>query len=305
MVGFGDYRGDHVCALSGVSDDLQSCVLVPEDLAKDNADKLAPPGGMYRYVFIPCTDAARALQQELELPPQTPEDLNHGIFPLDNAPFREGSDKFPVVECHAHPYSIAMDAHEKLIIHSTPLTGQWHGLVWKIMSLWRARLKPPKWFADSPVYSMYDADLTPSEATGYIPIKPNGLPVPEPTTVLLNAKFAEDSAQKKVAKWTIDVGPDADPPEDEPPRVVYAVRRSRRLQERAHPYRLSPSPVRSGPLRSPTRNAARALLTCKRNPVKNPPSWASQNGRYPSHRFSSNDWAYFRYNVYLATPVET
>ncbi|KAL1744949.1 hypothetical protein HDZ31DRAFT_37470 [Schizophyllum fasciatum] len=267
--------------------------------------QLTPPGGMYRYVFIPCTDAARALQQKLKLQPQTAEDLDNGVCPVDNAPFREGSDQFPVVECHAHPYSVAMDAFEKMNAYSNMLISQWHVLAWRMASIWNAKMKPPQWFAESAVYTMYDEDLTPSEASGYIPIKPNGLPAPEPISVLRDLNLAEDSCRKKAARWTIDVGPDADPPEDDPRRVVYAVRRSRRIQERAHPYRSLPSPIRSGPLRSPTRNAARALLTCKRNPVKNPPSWVSQNGRYSSHRFSSNDWAYFRYNVYLATPVET
>ncbi|KAL1743441.1 hypothetical protein HDZ31DRAFT_65050 [Schizophyllum fasciatum] len=264
---------------------------------------MAPPGGMYRYVFIPCTDAARALQQEFKLQPQTPEDLNDGIYPLDNTPCREGSDQFSVIECHAHPYSVAINAHRKLVRHSTILTGQWHALAWRIMALWNARMKPPRWFAESPPYTMHNEDLTRSEASGYIPIALNGLPAPEPNRTLQNVKLAEDSYQMKAAKWTIDVGPDADPPEDEPLRIAYAIRRSRRIQERAHPYRESPSPTRIGTLRSPTCNAARALLTCKRNPTKNPPSWASQNGHYPTHRFSSNDWAFFRFNVYLATSV--
>ncbi|KAL1744961.1 hypothetical protein HDZ31DRAFT_63602 [Schizophyllum fasciatum] len=188
---------------------------------------------------------------------------------------------------------------------STPLTSQWHVLAGRIIRKWTHRqIRPPQWFIDAPKYDQGDEDLSPSEATGYGAITPDGLQAPEPISVLQNSKLAEDSGQKKAARWTLDVGPDADPPEDEPPRVVYAVRRSRRIQERAHPYRSSPSPCR-GPFHSPTRNAARALLTCKRNPVKNPPSWASQNGRYPSHRFTSNDWAYFQYGVYLATPVES
>ncbi|KAL1743439.1 hypothetical protein HDZ31DRAFT_40930 [Schizophyllum fasciatum] len=267
---------------------------------------MASPAGLYRYVFLPFTDAARALQDEFDMQPQTNEDLNNGIFPLGNKPYRAGSDRFPVIECHAHPFAISVNAWKTLWRRSTSLTGQWHNLTGRIISIWMdVAAQPPQWFFDSPKYAQYDEDLTHSEATGYDPIAPDGLPKPEPISILQNLKLTEDSSRRKAAKWTVDVGPDADPPEDEPPRVVYAVRRSRRIQERAHPYRSSPSPSRSGPLRSPTRNAARALLTCKRNPVKNPPSWASQNGRYPSHRFSSNDWAYFRYNVYLATSIES
>ncbi|KAL1678821.1 hypothetical protein EV122DRAFT_277830 [Schizophyllum commune] len=71
---------------------------------------LATHEGAYRYVLLPYTDAARKLQSEFGLAQQTAEDLNDGIDPLTNAPDEEGTDRFPVVECHSHPFSVAIHA---------------------------------------------------------------------------------------------------------------------------------------------------------------------------------------------------
>ncbi|KAL1727833.1 hypothetical protein EV714DRAFT_216530 [Schizophyllum commune] len=268
---------------------------------------LAPASGLYRYVFIPTTDAARALQDEFHMKPQNRDDLNDGISPVYNKPYLPGSDQFRVVECLTHPFSICFWAYAMLCSRSTPLTAQWHVLCWRIVRHWQLQwIKPPTWFLEAPKYTQDDEALTPSEATGYV--------VPEhrprdhdPVEILKNIAIGEDNYCKKCAKWTLGVPPDAPPPEEDPPHSVYRERRSVRIANRAHPYHRppkSPSAAEedcSGPLPSPTRKGRRALQTCKRNPIKNPPSWAARDGNYPTQTFCSNDWAYFRYNVYLAS----
>ncbi|KAL1703307.1 hypothetical protein EV121DRAFT_208191 [Schizophyllum commune] len=250
---------------------------------------LASAEGMYRYVFIPCTDAARKLQAEFNLAPQTAEDLNHGTYPLTTAPYKEGTEDFPVVECHAHPFSVAMLAYRRLRKCCTLLSAQWYALAWRITQIWSSEfVKPPPWFLDSPEYSLYDEALTPSEATGYIPVLPadfeqRGPIQPRGRDVidsLRDCKLPEDNYPDKCAKWAFEVPPDAPPPEEDPPCPPYRERRS------------SASEDCGGPLPSPTRKGRRALQTCKRDPVKNPPWWASSNGRYPTEKFCSNDWAF-------------
>ncbi|KAI4523630.1 hypothetical protein K525DRAFT_195974 [Schizophyllum commune Loenen D] len=249
---------------------------------------LASSEGMYRYVFIPRTDAARKLQAEFSMAPQTAEDLNHGIYPLSNAPYKEGTEDFPVVECHAHPFSVAIHAYERLFKSCTRLSAQWLALAWDITQIWSSEfVKPPQWFLDSPEYSLHDEDLSPSEATGYLPALPDQLerrgPIyPRGREVigsLRDCKLPEDSYPDKCAKWAFEIPPDAPPPEEDPPCAPYRERRS------------SAGEDCGGPLPSPTRKGRRALQTCKRDPVKNPPWWASRNGRYPTERFCSNDWA--------------
>ncbi|KAL1686952.1 hypothetical protein GGG16DRAFT_128309 [Schizophyllum commune] len=267
---------------------------------------LAPASGLYRYVFIPCTDTARSLQEKFSLPPQTEEDLNGGISPVHNKPYLEGSDRFPVIESLAHPFSVCTWADTRFWRRSTSLTSQWHVLSSRIVSAWLYKeIKPPAWFISASSYGNDDEDLTPSEATGYILIHPPNV-ARDPVEILKNVAIGDDNYCKKCAKWTLDVPPDAPPPEGDPPHSVYRERRSARIAMRAHPYDRPPHSMHlkidcSGPLPSPTRKGRRALQTCKRDPTKNPPSWAARNGEYPSQRFCSNDWAYFRYNVYLAS----
>ncbi|KAL1703311.1 hypothetical protein EV121DRAFT_208183 [Schizophyllum commune] len=378
----GDYRGDHVCAISGATTNLACCTLIQDNVLKrkeanilaiewiyglprgglryylDSRDNyvplredichlysrgdlvlaptfktyidiahflkrtgtqdrirsdrsprrpltaLASSEGMYRYVFIPRTDAARKLQAEFSLAPQTAEDLNHGIHPLTNTPYKEGTEDFPAVECHAHPFSVAMHAYERLDSSCTLLSAQWLSLSFMIMRTWSSEfVKPPQWFLDSPEYNLHDEDLSPSEATGYLPALPDQLerrgPIyPRGRNIigsLRDCKLPEDSYPDKCTKWAFEVPPDAPPPEEDPPYAPYRERRS------------SAGEDCRGPLPSPTRKGRRALQTCKRDPVKNPPWWASSNGRYPTERFCSNDWAYFRFNLRLASPetVET
>ncbi|KAL1686830.1 hypothetical protein GGG16DRAFT_63529, partial [Schizophyllum commune] len=266
---------------------------------------LASAKGTYRYVFIPCTDAARALQKKFKLQAQTKEDLNGGICPVDDKPYEDGSDQFPVVECLAHPFSVCSHAYTMFIKRSTILTSQWHVLCGRIIRSWLyGDIDPPAWFLNEPRYGQDDEDLAPSEATGYL--LESTAHADESAKLLESNQLPDNHYCKKCTNWTLEVPPDAPPPEEDPPHSVYRERRSVRIAKRAHPYYRPPRtpPAEedcSGPLPSPTRKGRRALQTCKRDPIKNPPSWAARNGKYPTQTFCSNDWAYFRYNVYLAS----
>ncbi|KAL1686814.1 hypothetical protein GGG16DRAFT_117527 [Schizophyllum commune] len=188
---------------------------------------LAPPSGKYRYVFIPYTDAARALQAEFKLSPQTAEDLNHGIHPLNCATVKTGSERLPVIECHAHPYSISDFADEVLMFRSTLLTGPIHALVYRIRYLWiSVDVKPPQWFVNSPSYMIFDEDLNASEASGYVPLIQGGCTKPNPISVPLDSTILEDSVPKKCAHWALGVPPDAPPPEEDELLSPYHERRS-------------------------------------------------------------------------------
>ena len=265
----------------------------------DQVRQLATAKGAYRYVFIPCTDAARTLQRKYKMQAQTKEDLNGGICPVDDKPYEEGSDQFPVIECLAHPFSICSRAFTVFIKRSTTLTSQWQVLCARIVGNWLyGRIKPPSWFLDEPRYGQDDEDLAPSEATGYL--LESTTHADESAKLFESDHLPDNHYLKKCSQWALGVPPDA-PPEEDRTHIVYRERRSVRIAKRAHPHHRSPLQQEcSGPLASPTRKGRHALQTCKRNPNINPPSWLCRNGRYPTPKFCSNDWAFFRYNIYLA-----
>ncbi|KAL1678819.1 hypothetical protein EV122DRAFT_277828 [Schizophyllum commune] len=215
------------------------------------------------------------------------------------------------MESYAHPYSTSDFADEVFMFRSTLLTGPVHALVYRIRYLWiSVCVKPPRWFVNSLNYMISDEDLSSSEASGYVPLIQGGCTKPNPISIHLDSTIPEDSVPKKCAHWALDVPPNAPPPEEDEHLSPYRERRSERIAKRAHPYLRSsryksPGEGCGGPLPSPTRKGRRALQTCKRDPVKNPPWWASRNVRYSTERFCSNDWAYPRFNFCLASPEYT
>ncbi|KAL1744966.1 hypothetical protein HDZ31DRAFT_37461 [Schizophyllum fasciatum] len=265
---------------------------------------MASSVGLYRYVFLPFTDAARALQKEFEFQPQTREDLNGGIHPLYNKPCQEGSDQFSVVECRFHPFSVCAFADYMFWNRSTRLTAQWHGIAGSIIDFGgHENIVPPKWFIDAPRYELDDEKLAPSEATGYDPVwSTRGAPIPDAANVLRDVKIPEGNYRKLVAGWVAKLDPKAPPPEEKPIRTEYKPRRSDRIRRKTCPYdRSSPG----GPPPSPTRNGARAVLCARRDLIRFPPAWTRGKDRIPTERFSSNDWAYFCYNIALGAPMGT
>ncbi|KAL1713350.1 hypothetical protein EV715DRAFT_277342 [Schizophyllum commune] len=261
---------------------------------------LGSPDGLYRYVLIPRTEAGATLLKEFDLPSQTTEDLCGGFNPVTNFPLPAGCADLPVVECCVHPFSVCAVIYDTLRQNSTSVTGQWRFCVRKVVEHWLTKpMKPPQWFIDTPKVESYDEELTPSEATGYIPYVPEGVAAPKPDSVLRDAEIPEDDFRKEVASWACKVDPNSKPEED-PPHVLYKLRRSKRLQKK--PYD-PPSPDLPPP--SPVRNGPRAARAARRDLVRQPPPWERSYGRFPTDTFTSNDWAYFNYHVSLGAPVES
>ncbi|TRM58735.1 hypothetical protein BD626DRAFT_573249 [Schizophyllum amplum] len=75
---------------------------------------LCPPNGLYRYVYIPLTDAARKLQGQLQLGPQSEEDWNRGIHPATGRKMKNSIKQYRVVEAPAHPVSVCSDMIQTL-----------------------------------------------------------------------------------------------------------------------------------------------------------------------------------------------
>ncbi|KAL1727785.1 hypothetical protein EV714DRAFT_286211 [Schizophyllum commune] len=261
---------------------------------------LASDTGLYRYVLIPHTNAARALQDSFKLQPQTTDDLNGGFLPYDNQPCLPESKDLPIVECHAHPYSIAIFADKKLNRRSTILSGQWHAICGEIIDQWQlyTSITVPQWFVEDASYRWDDATLPATEATGYDPLESESEDAlaKDPLAIERDPTIDDADYRKKVCAWVSTIDPKA-APSRQGQRSPVRERHSRRLQEMRG---LSPrppcesepplSPVRRGPLRP-------------RDPIRNPPAWAL-NGRFPTRRFTSNDWAFFRYRVALASAMK-
>ncbi|KAL1678797.1 hypothetical protein EV122DRAFT_290053 [Schizophyllum commune] len=271
---------------------------------------LSPTGRLHRYVFLPFTDAARKLQSELNLQPQT----DAGIDPPspDLAPCREGCQSLPVVECYAHPYSVSTCA-ERAFKHHTMgahITADYSVLARKIVRLWSEEgIQPPAWFVNTSGMDEDDQTLTSSEGAGYEMsvlsqaegLQAEGAVAPQPSRKRF--VFDDDEAfRANVSDWAKKVDPKSKPRKQSPiPRSEIPLRPSVRIYNLAHPYRKPPpvyrpdSPVRQAPW--PTGE--------DRDLVHHPPAWTKRNGRFPTRRFSSNDWAYFCRGVALAAPGES
>ncbi|KAI4519378.1 hypothetical protein K525DRAFT_206232 [Schizophyllum commune Loenen D] len=266
---------------------------------------LTPPSGVYRYVFIPMTDAARRLQKEFDLQPQTQEDLNCRLDPITKEPWIEGTEDFPVVECYGHPYSVSTLA-ERAFDHyddwATPVMTQWSLCTLKIVRQWsvsKAR-EIPQWFIDSPGMDVDDITVTSAEAAGYTISRRSQDGNGRPRAVY----EGQEALEANVSAWAEEVDPNSKPEEQPPvPREPIPVRRSVRIAERANPYKRPgqayyyrpESPARKAPWPCPEGD----------DPYATPTAWATRNGQFPTRRFSSNDWAYFHYSVSLPAPCKT
>ncbi|KAL1678796.1 hypothetical protein EV122DRAFT_277806 [Schizophyllum commune] len=264
---------------------------------------LSSEGRLYRYVFVPFTDAARKLQEELHLPLQTGEDLAYGVHPVSRTQWLEGCDAFPVVECYAHPYSVSTLAEQIYAYHKlgTRITAEYSLTTLDIVRQWsQDGIQPPEWFVEAPGMDEDDQTLAGSQADGYdISIATQSDATPTPDTTRKRKIRDEDDDTDGILKWARGVDPKSRPLEQPPrPPSPIPVRRSERLLKRAYPDGNPPpvyrpeSPVRKAPW--PT--------AFGQDPVGHPPAWTRRNGRFPTRRFSSNDWAYFCHGVALAAP---
>ncbi|KAI5830689.1 hypothetical protein K523DRAFT_415688 [Schizophyllum commune Tattone D] len=256
---------------------------------------LRPSSGMYRYVFIPFTDAARKLQTDFNLQPQTAEDLTGWMHPLFGDSALYGADAFPVVECYAHPYSICSLAESafKYRKFGTTITAQYSIAALDVLDLWNIDESParvPQWFIDLPEMYEDDITITGSEAEGYT-ITSNG----DEEDGTVKAAYGDDEAlQARVSGWLEAVDPDSLP--EKQPVILRPPLQPRRSTRIAQNHGKSPS-VRP---RSPMRSAPWPLPE-DADPYEHPPEWTKRTGPFPTRRFSSHDWAYFCYNVGLAT----
>ncbi|TRM61297.1 hypothetical protein BD626DRAFT_406176 [Schizophyllum amplum] len=274
---------------------------------------LSPPNGLFRYVFIPFTDAARKLQTEFNMQPQTDEDLNGGLNPVSKEPWLPGTESYPVVECYANPYSVCTLADRAFQYHSHGdfVTSQWSICLLHVTRQWMGPdAYAPKWFVNARGVDLDDETLASSEAAGYddsdaLPDKCSACDescllsradCPRATGV---AAVGDDiDSQTKVSIWLNKVDPDCDDPNSDPvqaktPRSSLKLRRSIRIAARACPY--APPPPRPSPTRRGPWPSARAC-----DPIRHPPSWVKRNGQFPTVHFTSNDWAYFKRGAALA-----
>ncbi|KAL1751157.1 hypothetical protein FB107DRAFT_278951 [Schizophyllum commune] len=267
---------------------------------------LARPDGLYRYVFIAMSKAGWALRKEFTMQRQTTVDLNGGLQPDNGEPMEPGTEELPVVECYAHPFSVATFAEWMLAkLRATRLSGQYDALAYVIIANWQrpSNNYAPQWFIDEPSYDCDDSTLSVTAAAGYDESSSDAdaCTVRESAGILRDPLINDDddddddSERKKVCHWFIHYDPKAKPPHDAS-RSPVRVRRSRRLQGKMG-LTPPPSPGESEPSLSPVRRGP--LRPC--DPIRHPPAWARRNERFPTHRFTSNDWAYFRYHVALAS----
>ncbi|KAL1738738.1 hypothetical protein HDZ31DRAFT_78123 [Schizophyllum fasciatum] len=160
--------------------------------------------GRYRYVYIAVTDTGRKLQEQLGLQPQTDEDLDSGIFPGDDKPCQEDTDRYPVVERHAHPYAISIPGDFAESTYRRP----------------------------SSTYNAEDCELTPSEASGYELLPTKDIARPDPLAILGEPSITEGDPRKLIAGWTCNkIDPDASPPEEKPIRIEYKAPRNQRRKD--------------------------------------------------------------------------
>ncbi|KAL1686839.1 hypothetical protein GGG16DRAFT_117551 [Schizophyllum commune] len=264
---------------------------------------LCPPSGRYRYVFIPFTEAARKLQSEFKMQPQTEADMNGGVHPIENKALFPGSDQFPVVEHHAHPFSVcnyANDAFEHRHFGGR-IPSQWAICTNFVLRQWRnPKFTVPQWFLDAPKKDVGDYSIDGSEKSGYslgsllnsLQRAPGDL-----DEILKVSEVDYPELREKVLEWF------------ERNQQPSKLRRSKRIAERMARASSYGSTVKSSspdwfdPPPSPPRRRRRKASPPPRaydvNKERAIPLWEQQNGRFPTREFSSNDWAFFNYSTSL------
>ncbi|KAL1761277.1 hypothetical protein FB107DRAFT_201395 [Schizophyllum commune] len=264
---------------------------------------MCPPSGRYRYVFIPFTEAARKLQSKFKMLPQTEDDMNGGVHPIDNQPLLPGSDQFPIVECHTHPFSICNFGQEAFDHRDFGgrVASQWAICTNFVLRQWRnPKFTVPQWFLDAPRKDVGDYSIKGSEKSGYslgsllnsLQRAPGDL-----DEILKVSEVDYPELREKVLEWF------------ERNKQPSKLRRSKRIAERMARASSYGSTAKSSssdwfdPPPSPPRRRrrkasppARAYDIDKEHAI---PEWVQQNGRFPTREFSSHDWAFFYYSTSL------
>ncbi|KAL1666307.1 hypothetical protein GGF50DRAFT_87426 [Schizophyllum commune] len=225
-----------------------------------SSQQMCPPSGLYRYVLIPFSDAARKLRTEFNMQPQTEDDLNGGVLPVTGEAVLPGSDQYPITESPAHPYSVSSYATMEFnfgFIDGTAHTAQTSVAVPRVY-----------WFLDAPKKGANDYEVTGLEKSGYslgslmnsLQREPGDL---EEILKVSEVDYLE--LREKVLEWF---------ERDQQPSKL---RRSKRIAERM---------------------ARATSYTSHPNDFK-VPEWVQQNGHFPTRELSSNDWAFFYHSTSL------
>ncbi|TRM58738.1 hypothetical protein BD626DRAFT_573250 [Schizophyllum amplum] len=324
---------------------------------------LCPPSGLYRYIYFPLTDAARKLQDQLQLQSQTEEDWNMGIHPATGRAVHGSVRQYPVVEAPTHPVSVCsymLDTCNRVDYSALESKlAPFRQCLWQFLKQWSmdvfADAEPPSWFINDCAKGWDDETLCSSEATGYLPIdldedaratvpryassddtegsqsssrvlgwlseverpaRASARPskIPRHTSLLGKPKLPHSSKRptlpavhpsnklrpSKVALRTRPQPPKLAPTTrpsktSAPPNVPSVARtpkhtRAQRLASTAAPL--------AGTISSPCRRLDKPMIE-RCDPRKNLPAWVNQDAPFPSHTFSSNDWALFYYGVPL------
>ncbi|KAL1733592.1 hypothetical protein EV714DRAFT_204320 [Schizophyllum commune] len=246
-------------------------------------------GRVFRYVFIPITDAAEELSRRIPLQRQTDEDWNGGIHPYSGTVMDPCWRQYSVVEIHCHPVSICYYA--RMVLDIATLRGwaidiwPWRSCLTVLEEQWgigrRSRAPPaPQWFVELPTREDDDESLPESQQTGYWPLlgsKANSLQRMPGCASLPDVTDSETSS--RILEWLKDL-----PQRKVPPR------RSARVAS---------MPTIPGAHASSVRKV-KSANTRKGSAPREEPGWSRQKGQFPTHRFTSNDWALFCFGAWLS-----
>ncbi|KAL1678778.1 hypothetical protein EV122DRAFT_277786 [Schizophyllum commune] len=263
---------------------------------KDIADLYAS----YQFILAPTFKLVKEIMdfKEFELQPQTPDDMKGWANPFLGESFWEGCEAFPVVECYTHPYSICYYADKAYEYNGlgTTATAQYATAAAEVLDLWDVGATPahvPQWFIDYP--SMEDDDVTVASSQGYgYTITSLGCDNDKDRRAQIVYE-GDEVLRARVSEWAIGVDPELLPEEQQPLTLFYPteVRRSERVRRR---YNLR---GKQGPMPDPVREAP-CPFPEDADPCRHPPAWTKLAGHFPTRSFSSNDWAFFCYNIGLA-----
>ncbi|TRM58810.1 hypothetical protein BD626DRAFT_633810 [Schizophyllum amplum] len=254
-----------------------------------------PSNGVYRYVFIPITAAAREIPHQIVMQSQTDADWNGGVNPATGKPLKPWVKDYLVVESHSHPASICKFAREILDTrHRGPIDiTPWTSCLWRFERQWGfgefTVIKPPQWFIDDVERVDDDENLSESEATGYWPLTCGNDDLHDRVPGYATSSSTDDSqGSTRVLQWLETV----------PRRKSRPVRASRK-HATALPHQ---TPRRSQRLASkmPNSQASPARQADSAESCRSLPGWLEQNGHFPTHLFTSNDWAMFCYGAQLS-----
>ncbi|KAL1703411.1 hypothetical protein EV121DRAFT_208012 [Schizophyllum commune] len=246
-------------------------------------------GTSFRYVFIPLSAAAQDLPRGSIMQSQTDEDWNGGINPATGKAMPPSVRDYPVVEVHSNPVSVCAYAQEVLdaVEGPKPLDlVHWTNCLFHFQMRWgmHSYVQAPQWFVEfDDRVDHYDEDLSASEATGYCPLpKDSEQSSGRVPRYASSSSTADSQSSSRVMEWAKSI-----------PRPRTARQTSGGQSSRASTKVTIPGCFQSSPCRKVKR------VKSSRSGGKLP-SWTQQNGHFPTHAFTSNDWAMFFYGARLS-----